>query len=70
MRQGDREMTRYIFHGGCHGCTQDLSVCPTCKYMKPDWTLPSKNNSELLNKLEKEEMMQKAYIAKKLKETL
>ena len=41
----DRESI--IFHGGClsrrgHGtrCTSHLSLCPMCRYFKPNWDLP------------------------------
>lgn len=33
----------FIFHGGCIGCENPLSVCPDCRYMLPDWNLPDKN---------------------------
>lgn len=31
------------FHGGCQGCTNELSVCPSCQYMNLKWNLPDKN---------------------------
>lgn len=37
-----------IFHGGCHGCTQQqlngLEYCHGCQYFDADWRLPSLNN--------------------------
>tara|TARA_R100001244_G_scaffold36527_1_gene33469 strand:- start:2379 stop:2588 length:210 start_codon:yes stop_codon:yes gene_type:complete len=39
-----------IFHGGCHGCTQQLfegvDFCRGCQYFDADWSLPSLNNEE------------------------
>ena len=39
-----------IFHGGCHGCTQQLKrpegvdFCVRCQYFDADWSLESLNN--------------------------
>lgn len=37
-----------IFHGGCHGCTQQLihsiEFCRNCQYFNGDWSLPNLNN--------------------------
>ncbi len=41
-------MVMHLFHGGCHGCTQqetnDIDFCIECKYFDADWGLPSLNN--------------------------
>jgi hypothetical protein len=40
-----------IFHGGCHGCTQqDIHgeyFCVGCRYFQADWALPNLSNEEL-----------------------
>ena len=38
-----------IFHGGCHGCTQQAKtkgtdICKGCQYLNADWRLPDLNN--------------------------
>jgi hypothetical protein len=44
-------MTKHIFHGGCHGCTQQekmgVDFCVTCMYFLPDWNLPNRNNKPM-----------------------
>ena len=55
----------YVFHGGCDGCTQPLSVCPTCCYMKPDWNLPDRNPISIKEEKEKQAMMELANITMK-----
>ena len=39
-------MPEHIFHGGCHGCDNPLSVCPGCQYMLPNWNLPNLNTED------------------------
>ena len=57
----------YIFHGGCDGCTQHMSVCPSCQYMEADWTLPDMNPAHETEKQEKHRMVQLAKsLAKRL----
>ncbi len=38
----------FIFHGGCHGCTQQdekgTEYCVGCCHFEPDWTLPNLSN--------------------------
>jgi len=38
----------YLFHGGCHGCTQQehhgVEFCVKCQYFEPNWDLPNYNN--------------------------
>lgn len=37
-----------LFHGGCHGCTQQevngLDFCVKCRYFDADWSLPNLSN--------------------------
>jgi hypothetical protein len=37
-----------LFHGGCHGCTQqqlhNTEFCYDCQYFEADWSKPSLNN--------------------------
>jgi|GEM_PF-6401526 len=40
----NKEIKRPLFHGGCHGCTQELFMCPGCRYMAADWSLPNLNH--------------------------
>lgn len=39
-----------IFHGGCHGCTQQeingIDFCVRCQYFDANWNLPDLNNRE------------------------
>ncbi len=41
---------KYLFHGGCHGCTQQeskgIDFCIGCQYFDADWNLPDLNNRE------------------------
>lgn len=32
------------FHGGCNGCSNELSICPDCMYFNCDWSLPDLND--------------------------
>jgi len=38
----------YVFHGGCHGCTQQerngVEFCVGCQFFDTDWGLPNLNN--------------------------
>jgi hypothetical protein len=42
---------RYIFHGGCLGCTQQelhgVDFCVGCQCFDADWELPDLNNRPL-----------------------
>ena len=51
----------YIFHGGCDGCTNKLEVCPTCRYMEPNWNLPDMNPVHIEEVKEKQKMKDLAY---------
>lgn len=51
----------YIFHGGCHGCTNPLSVCPGCMYMEPDWDLPDLNPAHERAHATRSKMKARAY---------
>lgn len=53
----------HLFHGGCHGCTQQKEhgpeFCVKCQYFDANWELPNLNNrppteTELLKKRIKE----------------
>ena len=37
-----------LFHGGCHGCTQQqlhgINFCDRCQYRNADWDKPDLNN--------------------------
>jgi hypothetical protein len=37
-----------MFHGGCHGCTQQtkhgIDFCYDCQYFEADWDKPDLNN--------------------------
>ena len=48
----------YVFHGGCSGCDNDISICPTCKYMEPNWSLPDRNPVNIRSQEEKIAMME------------
>jgi hypothetical protein len=41
-------MAYHIFHGGCHGCTQQelngVKFCMGCCYFEANWKLPSLSN--------------------------
>lgn len=46
------QIEKVIFHGGCHGCTQQqdtggYEICTGCRYFEADWTLPNLNNQPL-----------------------
>jgi hypothetical protein len=45
----DTHKPRILFHGGCHGCTQQqlhgTDFCFDCQYFGPDWSKPNLNNS-------------------------
>jgi len=47
----------YLFHGGCHGCTQqdihEVEYCMGCCYFDADWSLPNLSNKPLTNAEEK-----------------
>ena len=51
---------KYKFHGGCTGCTNDMSICPECRYMLPDWSLPSLNPEDIKKQEERDKMISKA----------
>lgn len=38
-------MVMYLFHGGCHGCTQQekngVDFCVGCQFFLPNWDLPN-----------------------------
>ncbi len=40
---------QHIFHGGCHGCTQQhvhlLKFCAGCQFFDADWNLPDLSNA-------------------------
>ena len=59
-------MPEYLFHGGCHGCENKLSICPECRYMLPNWSLPDLNTQHKEELAEKERMIKLAI--KKAKE--
>jgi hypothetical protein len=61
-------MSNILFHGGCHGCTQQeinsVEICVKCCFFLPDWDLPDLNNRPLT----KEEIIRKKtrnYLIKK-----
>lgn len=58
---------KYIFHGGCIGCTQQellgVDNCIKCQYFDADWKLPNLNN-ELPNTAE----MKKKEIKRRLEQ--
>ena len=41
-------MVMYLFHGGCHGCTQQekhgTDFCYDCKFFDADWNKPDLSN--------------------------
>ena len=41
-------MSQVIFHGGCHGCTQQeqygTDFCYDCQYFEADWSKPNLSN--------------------------
>lgn len=55
----------YRFHGGCVDCDNDISVCPSCRYMEPDWSLPTMNPKEIKINKERSRMKSAAYLAAK-----
>lgn len=64
-------MSNYMFHGGCSGCNNSISICPLCKYMESNWTLPDKNPVNIEKANIQKEMIQKAkaaYSSEKLKQ--
>jgi len=49
MDKDNAEWPKYIFHGGCLGCTQQkdtrsFDTCRGCQYYEADWDLPNCNN--------------------------
>ncbi len=53
-----------LFHGGCHGCTQQdihsTDFCIKCKYFNADWSLQDLNNRPLDEaEIERERLKQK-----------
>ena len=44
-----------LFHGGCHGCTQQLiqgvRFCAGCMYYAADWSKPNYNNEHVAVRL-------------------
>lgn len=56
MVKAQRPNGGYVFHGGCDGCPNDLSICPTCCYMEANWRLPSKNPVEIERDKKRAEM--------------
>lgn len=56
-------MPEHIFHGGCHDCPNDISICPTCQYMVPDWSLPDLNPAHQKREDERSKMQQRAWDA-------
>jgi hypothetical protein len=51
----------YIFHGGCNGCTNHISICPGCMYMEPNWDLPDLNPVNIKKDKERQAMKALAY---------
>ena len=55
-------MPKYIFYGGCHGCTQQTKnnweqICYSCCYFDADWKKPNRNNKPpTKTELKKEEI--------------
>lgn len=45
-----RKKIQHLFHGGCHGCENDISVCPMCQYMEADWDKPDLNTQNTKDK--------------------
>ena len=42
------DVKQVIFHGGCHGCTQQaihsVDFCYDCRYFDAEWNKPDLNN--------------------------
>ena len=52
---------QFAFHGGCHACTNDISICPGCQYMNADWEKPDLNPIHIEWENKKKEMIKIAY---------
>lgn len=59
-------MPVYLFHGGCHGCTNDIGICPSCKYMESNWFLPDKNPVHIEEERVRATMIKKAEVAQEM----
>jgi len=49
ITQINKSKKQMIFHGGCHGCTQQsgptgTEICKGCQYLNANWSLPDLNN--------------------------
>ena len=46
--KGRKSMPQFMFHGCCHGCTQQelhgTEFCAGCRYFDTNWALPDLNN--------------------------
>lgn len=59
----NRNKIGYLFSGGCHGCQNEIHICPGCCYMECDWTKPDLNTKHKTDLKEKERMVSKAKLA-------
>jgi len=55
----------FMFHGGCMGCTNDISVCPGCQYMEANWDLPDLNPVNIEEEERKDRLRMFAMITAK-----
>ncbi len=65
IMKAERPNGGYIFHGGCHGCTNPIQNCPDCRYMLPNWNLPDLNPYSIGLEKEREAMISLARTTKK-----
>jgi hypothetical protein len=63
MFSAKRPNGQYVFHDGCDGCPNDLSICPSCCYMERNWDLPDRNPVNIAMERERWEMIKKAKAA-------
>lgn len=60
-----KKKEKYLFHGGCHGCSLTLDNCPDCCFCERNWSLPNLNPASIKRKEERKEMIQLAYELKR-----
>ena len=72
---GSNHKDQIVFHGGCLGCTRQLTkpltFCVGCQYFDAEWDLPSLSNgysSEDATELRRREKLVKRKLAQMLRE--